>query len=136
LLDASAIALEELIENEAYRGSAKVGLVGSTGLLQSGLFQHKLEALGYQTVVLNEAEQEQYFMEPLYGKNGIKTGNIDDGILTRFSRLLHILAERGADVIIGACSEIPLVARKPMPVPFIDAFELLAVKAVKCCYSK
>jgi aspartate racemase len=104
----------------------KVGLMGSTGLLRSGLYQRQLEIQGVGVLLLNDRQQEKYFMEPLYGRNGIKAGATSQGLKDLFWEQAAILLDQGADALVGACSEVPLVVDRTFDVPFYNVFELLA----------
>jgi aspartate racemase len=135
LLDATEIVKQELLGNEEFRHKRRVGLIGSTGLIRSGIFQRKLEPAGYEVITLNDEDQEAYFMRPIYMEGGIKAGVIEGKPRTIFARQLNILADMGCEVIIGACSELPLVIQGPAGIPLVDAFDLLARNAVKHCYN-
>ncbi len=137
LLSAVDLVTHELRTAPEFAGLTTVGLIGSTGLLTSGLYQRALEPLGYRVLTLNGAEQEAYFMQPIYGDGGIKSRGIHAGpeVKERFGHQVTLLAGRGAQVLIGACSEVPLVMTGSGPLPFIDAFDLLARQTVHHCYS-
>lgn len=134
ILSAVNLVQEELTTNPLYTGKKKIGIIGSTGLLRSGIYQQRLEPLGYEVVTLNETEQEEFFMRPIYMDGGIKSGCLTDEVKQMFCCQVPILVSKGAEVVIGACSEVPLVMKGSMVVPFIDAFELLARKTVEYCY--
>lgn len=124
------LILKELKESI---GSGKVGLVGSTGLLRSGLYQNILEPAGFEVLTLNDEEQQKYFMTPIY--QSIKAGINSRETTDLFSYQFEILKEKGAEVAIGACSEVPLIVdRNALTIPFIDVFDLFANKIVDYCY--
>ena len=70
-------------------------------------------------------------MESIYGRKGIKAG-----YLTGYSKDLILtvaddLIRKGADIIIGGCTEIPLALKQEdIKVPFIDSLAVLAEAAV------
>jgi aspartate racemase len=134
LLSAVELVKEELTSNPAYAGRTRVGLVGTTGLLQSNLYQRELGRINCQVLTLGAAEQEDLFMQPVYGKGGAKAGPVSREMKDRFHRQFPLLVEKGAQVVVGACSEVPLLLGDNLPVPFLDAFELLARKTVNYCY--
>ncbi|HEY0611745.1 MAG TPA: amino acid racemase [Chitinophaga sp.] len=136
ILSAVELVLEELTGNPAYSGKKKIGLIGSTGLLKSRIYHNYLEPLGYEVITLNDTEQEEYFMRPIYMEGGIKSGVLTEEVKQLFCCQVPILAEKGAEVVVGACSEVPLVIRGGLMIPFIDAFELLAQKTVDYCYNQ
>jgi aspartate racemase len=128
--------IEEFSSNRDFSGIKTVGVIGSTGLIKSKLIHNRLAEIGIKVVTLNDYEQEEYFMKPLYNPKGIKTGVIDDHIRSMFFKQEKILTDSGAELIIGACSEVPLIMDKCVKVPFIDTFQLLAKKVVQYCYSE
>jgi aspartate racemase len=133
--------LEELQQNPRYHNKYRLGVIGSTGMLRGGVFQQKLEPLGYEIITVDPEEQEKYFMYPIYKENGFKSGVFSEENRVLFMNQLNILERKNAEIIIGACSEIPLVIDKyninteAMKLPFIDAFDMLARKVVDYCYS-
>ncbi|MEZ2339436.1 aspartate/glutamate racemase family protein [Mucilaginibacter sp. RCC_168] len=135
LLNVAQLVFDEIINNPAYCKGKRIGLIGSTGMITTGMFQKKLEPHGFEVIVLNSDEQQKYFMDPLYGDNGIKAGVTEGKVKQLFLSQLDILTERGADIIIGACSEVPLIVNENIAYPFIDSFDLLARKTVDYCYN-
>ena len=125
----------ELRNNRQFSGCRKIGVIGTTGLIRSGILHDKLEPLGYKIICLNDAEQEKYFMNPLYRHDGIKSGVINDGIRALFLHQVPLLKAKGADVIVGACSEVPLLIDSSIDLPFLDAIELMAVRTLEYCYA-
>lgn len=132
LLNAVDITIAALQQQEK-TVKGKIGLIGSTGLIRSGIFQQKLMPLGYEVMVLTDAEQEQYFMGPIYRRGGIKSGVTNGAPKNDFLKQLDILGNRGCEAVIGACSEFPLVVNDENDFPVIDAFDLLAARAVEHC---
>jgi aspartate racemase len=135
LLNAADIAAAELVEKYPNSAGRCVGVIGSTGMLRAGMFQNKLAQLGYEALTLTGEDQEKYFMEPLYGKTGIKAGFLSNSTKSQFLKQFDILGGRGAEVFIGACSEIPLVIDVQAQMPLINVFDLLAQKTVEFCYN-
>jgi aspartate racemase len=136
ILNAIDIVAAEICANMNYSSKKKLGIIGSTGLLKSGLFQKKMEALGYTCIMLSDSDQEEYFMKPIYMKGGIKSGIADEKVYKMFMHQVNILKAKGAELIIGACSEVPLVFTREAAIPVIDAFDLLARTYVHMCYKK
>lgn len=141
LLHPVDFVIEELLNNRYCQNKKRIGLIGSTGMLKAKIFQNRLEPLGYEIVTVNEEEQERYFMYPIYNKRGFKAGVFSKENKDLFMQQLSILKKNGAELIVGACSEIPLIIERyhidtnEMELPFIDAFDLLARKVVDYCYS-
>lgn len=134
-IDAVELSIKKLVAEASDKNLQKVGIIGSTGLIKSNIFQNEFEANGLEAVVLNARNQEKYFMEPLYRKGGIKSNGISERPVNEFRKQVDILQEQGAEIILGACSEVPLLLdMKQLQIPFIDAFNVLAGEIVKSCY--
>lgn len=136
ILDPVQMVAEALQKLPVTEGG-KIGLIGSTGLLSSKLYHERLGAYGYEVINLEAEDQEKYFMQPIYMKGGIKSGNPTKEVKVIFLTQLDILKDKGARVILGACSEVPLViTTQPPNVSFIDVFDLLAYRTARYCYTK
>jgi aspartate racemase len=132
ILHPVSVIMEELSSNRKYAGKKKIGLLGSSGLLKSRLIQDYLEPLGYTIITLDEDEQQRYFMNPIY--KAVKLNQTGESVRSDFMYQFELLASRGAEVILGACSEIPLLISEDAVIPgYLDVFELLAKKVVKYC---
>jgi aspartate racemase len=113
----------------------RVGVIASTGALRSGLFQQELAPLGVEVISLEDEDQEQFFMRPIYMEGGAKSGSICPEATGLFERQIPILKQKGADMIIGACSEVPLLLSEDrVELPYIDVFDRLARRVVDTCY--
>ena len=111
-------------------GIKKAGIVASTGTLESRLFHNSFQAKDIEMLSPSGEEQEQV-MEAIFGKKGIKagftTGNPRDNII----RIAHELIQKGAEVIIAGCTEVPLVLKdRDISVPRIEPMEIVAEASV------
>jgi aspartate racemase len=132
ILHPVSVVMEELSANVQYAHKKKIGIIGSSGLLKSRLIQDQLEPLGYTIITLDADEQERYFMDPIY--KAVKLNQADEAVRSDFMYQLELLASKGAEIILGACSEMPLLISDNAVIPgYIDVFELLAKKVVKYC---
>lgn len=105
-----------------------VGLLAAPGCIEAGLYQSALAGRGLQPLLLERAEQE-VFDRLLYQ---IKLGAAAAGIRPEMSRLARSLTARGADVLIAACTEVPLVlGQADIERPLIDATLNLARRCVR-----
>jgi aspartate racemase len=136
LLNVVDMIAKELTDNSRYSDKQRIGLIGSSGLLSSGMLQQRLSAAGFECLTLNESEQEAYFMRPIYMSGGIKSGVLNGEPQMLFLKQIDILMNKGAEIILGACSEVPLIYRDITAALYIDAFELLAKRTVEYCYHK
>lgn len=104
-----------------------VGLLAAPGCIAAGLYQSVLAARGLQPLLLEPHEQE-VFNRLLYR---IKLGAPAADIRPEMSRLAQTLVDGGADVIIAACTEVPLVlGQADVARPLVDATENLARRCV------
>jgi aspartate racemase len=125
-------AVEESIAviDQTLPNCKNVGILATTGTIKSELFQKAIIASGRSPVVLPDQIQEQYVMEALYGKDGIKAGYAqparDKALLA-----LNWLILNGAESIISGCSELPLLfGQADSLVPLIDAMDSLLKQTI------
>jgi len=113
----------------------KVGLLGTSGTVNSGVYAREIEAIGAELLVPDAAGQEEV-MDAIYSpEHGVKAGHTDIPNRKFVAEAMRLI-ERGAGAIILGCTEIPLaVGSDDLPVPAIDATQLLAEKAVKIALS-
>lgn len=112
----------------------KAGILASTGAIKMGIFQEALADAGIIPVILDDDDQEKYFMQPIYEPWGIKAGNIGANPRNRLERGAHILVEKGADVVIAGCSELPLILKQErLSFPLVDTIDILLMSAIRCC---
>jgi aspartate racemase len=113
----------------------KVGLLATTGTINTGLFHQELLSNGFEVVVPDPYDQEEAFMKSVYMKNGLKSSPVCQEAVDLMKSLVPKLLSKGAEVIIGGCSEVPIVLNAfNVPVPFLDPMDLLAREAVAYCY--
>jgi aspartate racemase len=100
IVDAALAVLEERAQ-----GARTVGLMGTTGTVKSGIYQRRIEALGYACLAPDAGEQERLVMGGIYK---IKAG---DPAMARhlLERAADGLRARGAGAIVLGCTEIPIV---------------------------
>ncbi len=102
-----------------------IGLLASTGTITAGLYQQRLKQFNVDTLVPSTTEQE-LVMKIIYS---VKSGHLDfkqDAI-----RVSSILIQRGAQLIVAGCTEIPLILTSgELPVPLVDPTSVLAQKAI------
>ena len=130
--DAVSIPLVSIIDVtvEACRDHGTVGLVSTAGCLEANLYQDALVAAG-KTLVLPDADEVAEMSRLVFE---IKHGNRSDDVALRMQQTANALVGRGAEVIVAACTEIPLVLTPDMlPVPLVSSTDVLAeVTAARC----
>jgi aspartate racemase len=112
-----------------YPGFRRLGLLATTGTLESRLFEPYFEPRGFTILTPDPAVQAAVVMEAIYA---VKHGES----LARPRRLIREAAEhlqaRGVQAIIAGCTEVPLVLQDgDLPVPVIDPTRILAQAAVR-----
>ena len=107
-----------------------VGLMATTGTIQGGLFQERLEKDNIKTLT-PEAEAQEHVMSAIYQ---IKKGSGEHRRECRamLREVANQLIEKGAKGIIAGCTEIPLeLASQDIAVPLFDPLMVLAQAAIR-----
>ncbi len=105
----------------------RVGLLASQGCLDARVYDALLSRHHLGAVLLDAAAQAE-FMTLLYR---IKSGQRGAEVKARMRVLGEKLAAAGADVIIAACTEVPLVLKASgTSMPLIDSTDVLARRCV------
>ena len=87
-------------------GNTRVGILATSGTMLSGVYQTALEDAGAMVIAPNPDEQE-VIMHAIYA---VKAGNRAAGGRDDLGRVAASLVERGAQSLLLACTELPLVA--------------------------
>jgi aspartate racemase len=106
-----------------------VGLLATSGTLQSRVYQELLEQADYDLLVPDEQHQE-ILMDVIFGEKGIKAGFTKGACLRDFHRVIKHVADRGADALILGCTELPLLELPRKCVTILDPTDILARKCV------
>lgn len=110
-----------------------VGLLGTTGTVNGGLFQKRLAAAGIQTLVPDDTVQSK-IMAAIYDIKNSRPSRSRSEItadLIATAESLISSEPTGASAIIAGCTEIPLaLGQEHMAVPYIDSLDILARAAV------
>ncbi|NIS61379.1 MAG: amino acid racemase [Proteobacteria bacterium] len=110
----------------------RTGLIATTGTIRAGLFQDRLRTVGVEVLVPPPGEQEDLVMSSIYGESGIKAGFISPENRGKILKASKALIEKGAQGIIGGCTEVPLVMQQgDIEVPFFDTLNILALAAIR-----
>ncbi|TFU01370.1 amino acid racemase [Polymorphobacter arshaanensis] len=98
-------------------GARRVGVLGVAATLDAGLYHRPLQAAGIEVL---EPEREAF------GAciEAVKAGRHDDTTRAAMAAIAGALAAQGADVLIAACTEVPLILTQA-PVPLVDATDAL-----------
>jgi len=107
-----------------------VGLMATDGTVDSGLYQDAFCARDLKVLVPSEDDQRRV-MEGIYSEHGVKAGCCQNARI-HFRAVAQELVERGAEVIVAGCTEIPLALEQSdiTGALLIDPTRILARAAV------
>lgn len=119
----------------AARFSGKtVGILGTTGTLSADLYQSALTKAGVSWLIPTETEQAA-LMRVIY--DGVKAGKGPEAYRADFLAVLTGMKDRGAEVFLLGCTELPLAADAVgLNLPTVDPTEELAKAAIRFCGRK
>lgn len=113
-----------------YPTAGQAGLMATSGTLAVGLYQRALAAEGLQSVEPDRAEIA-LLMDAIYGLHGIKREGATSQARAQLQQVGQALIDRGAQVLILGCTELPLALHPgDLPVPLIASNQALAEAAV------
>lgn len=105
----------------------RVGLMATDGLAETGIYQAALEQAGFRPLLPGAGEQARLMTLIHRIKRGDKQRDVAHGM----AELARALVDRGADAVLAACTEIPLVLGSgDLPVPLVSSTEALARRTV------
>ena len=117
--------MDELKNTQAQ--GTHVGVMAADGCLDAKLYQNALSKAGFQLVVWSDQELAE-FMDTVYQ---IKSGNNNDNIKQAMLKLANYLTDKGAEVILAGCTEIPLVLHQDMlSVPMLSSTDILVERVI------
>lgn len=115
---------------QALPANAQVGLLATDACLASGLYQSALADAGLG-MLLPAATGQAAIMQLVFR---IKAGDRGAAVAAAMHAEADALIGRGADVIIGGCTEIPLVvSAQELAVPYFASTAVLAQSTVDYC---
>jgi aspartate racemase len=86
----------------------RCGLLATTGTLRAGLYARMIRSRGGELIEPDEAHQRDV-MTAIYGGAGVKgTGQADDAAREGILRAARHLEQRGANVLLLGCTELPI----------------------------
>jgi len=101
----------------------RIGLLATRGTLAAAFYGERLAQRGFEWIAPSEDEQARFVDRAI---ERVKAGDVA-GARAPFEDAAAALAGRGADLILMACTELPLAAQGARsPVPLLDAGQALA----------
>lgn len=108
-----------------YQDVVKVGILCTTGTKNSQIFDRELET--HHLIYPDDFYQENYVMEAVYGEKGIKAGFTTWIPSEKLTKAAKHLKEKGAEIIMMGCTEIPLAFQQDMiDIPVMNALKIAA----------
>ncbi|ACB84224.1 aspartate/glutamate racemase family protein [Natranaerobius thermophilus] len=125
MLECTARYINKLIGNDSKQG--KVGLLATSGTLQTEIYQNQLSQFGFE--VITPEPYQQLVMEAIYA---VKAGDIGTSTRELLEKPIKQLENNGAKAIIMGCTEIPVIAttEQTTQAELIDPTEVLADETV------
>lgn len=121
--------VEETCRYLRERKIQSVGLMATSGTIESRLFQRAFEQSGCRLLLPSE-QRQQDVMHVIY--NNVKANKSVD--MHRFFAVVQELRDQGAEVIVLGCTELSVVHRDyDIGGGFLDAMQLMAKCAAESC---
>ena len=125
IIDETVAAIRD-VEPDA----ASVGVLATDVCLKASLYQTAIHDAGF-SVLLPSAGEQELIMKLVFR---IKSGDQGSEVAHDMSNIANSLIQRGADVLIAGCTEIPLVlSAERMTVPLVSSTDILAERTVAFC---
>ncbi|WP_087509861.1 aspartate/glutamate racemase family protein [Cellulomonas iranensis] len=124
-----SIVDETADEVAARPGTARVGVLATSGTLAARVYQRALEARGLEPVVPDDADQD-VVMGIIYDQ--VKAGRPAD--VAALHAVADRLGARGADVVVLGCTELSVVAAEHdllADARYVDSLDVLARRTVE-----
>ena len=129
------VAVEHVLKE--YKQVKNVGLLATTGTIQSMLFHKEFSKHGIQVITLEPKDQEECFMKSIYMENGLKSSHISKDAKSLLLDCVYKMKELDVDLILGGCSELSIICDNDFSdrIPYLDVIDISALETVKYCYN-
>ncbi|HTH74981.1 MAG TPA: amino acid racemase [Trinickia sp.] len=121
---------------EAYPALRDVGVLATSGTIESGVYRDALAAQGLTQVTPSDALQSRV-MAAIYGERGVKAGFTEGQCREDIAAAMEGLIEAGVEVVVLGCTELPLllpdtvyVGRRGERARLVDPTDVLARRCV------
>ena len=110
--------------------ATRIGLLATDACLNAGLYQSAGHDAGMALLLPSKSEQASIMQLVFRIKGGDQGSEVAHEMFNRANSLI----QRGADVVIAGCTEIPLViSAERLTVPFLSSTDILAEQTVALC---
>ncbi|MCL2718195.1 MAG: amino acid racemase [Lachnospiraceae bacterium] len=121
-------AIDEVALYLKETGIKSVGILATDGMIESRLYQDKLQKAGSE-VILPEAKGQKQIVDLIYEIKGGRTAGFE-----KLKELSQPLFADGAELILLGCSELSIIKNGHyLPPEYLDVLEVLARRVVLEC---
>lgn len=120
--------IEETAKYAKKKDAKRVGILGTTGTISTGIYQDACAGLGMEPIVPNE-ETQALVMSLIY--DDIKAGK--PASLEKWQMIRRAMEEANCDEIILGCTELSIVRQELQLTDCIDSLLVLAEAAIEKC---
>ena len=113
------------------RGLKKVGLLATTGTIQSGVYAKAFEGSGVE-LLLPDEDGMKVLMTIIYDE--VKAGK--EPHPAALYPCLQAMQQQGAEAFLLACTELPIAFANDKAFAYIDPTEVLAAETIRQCGGK
>ena len=126
--------IEAVLEEARERGLSRVGLMGTTFVMQSGLYRKAFEAAGVACIEPDEPEQA-WIMEAILGD--LQRPSVPEDTTTRLLRDVEKLGSQGAEAVVLGCTDLPMaITEDNSPAPLLDTARIHVNRIMDFAYDQ
>lgn len=119
--------IDATADEAAASGADRVGVLAADGCRGAHLYDRAFERRGVTAIFLDETQQAE-FMRLIFR---VKAGDVGAEVQRRMQSLANTLYARGAEAIVAACTEVPIVlSSEALAVPVINSTDALVSRAI------
>ncbi|MDD3116688.1 MAG: amino acid racemase [Victivallaceae bacterium] len=111
--------------------AVRVGVLATSAAIENKIFEKKFGNFGLTPIYPDADIQARMVMEAIYGREGVKYGVISEKPGELIRQACQNLYEHGAEVVVSAITELPLIERQYYPDShYLDCNEAIAEELV------
>jgi aspartate racemase len=119
--------IDATVDAAMENGGARFGVLAADGCRRARLYDRAFEARGVQSLML-DADTQVEFMDLIFK---VKAGNTGDDVRRRMEGMAQSLNARGAQAIVAACTEVPLVlSSDALAISVVNSTDALVARAI------
>lgn len=128
IVDSVAAAIEGVL-GEANTHNSKIGIIGTQATIEFGLYQYKLNKLGWNCITPTRDEMDSLVQPAINLIKAQQSPEAQRLLMTVIDSLIN----RGANALVLGCTEIPLVIKEAMHrnIPLISSIDSLVQYTIK-----